>query len=305
MYTDSALANMENFNAAKVTTWSPIMNSAWLALLRTAEDAAEAQSFLAARPVHTVALRSFIRDNGLESPLNRGKFYGYRNAEGELEGVALIGHATLIEARTARSLAAFARKAQECTRTHLIMAEQERIEEFWGYYSEDGQQMRRACRELLFELHWPVEARAQVVGLRQATLTDLELVKPVQAQMAFEASGVNPMKSDPLGFTMRCARRIEQGRTWVLVEDGKLLFKADVISETPEVNYLEGIHVDEPERGQGLGLRCLSQLSRLLLRRTRSLCILVNERNTAAHSFYRQAGFKFQCNYDTIYLQQN
>ncbi|HEX8649925.1 MAG TPA: GNAT family N-acetyltransferase [Pyrinomonadaceae bacterium] len=304
MYTTSALVNMKNLNAAQVATWAPFANSAWIQVLRSSEDAAEAQSFLAARPIHTVTLRSFIRDNGLESPLNRGKFYGYRNAEGELEGVALIGHATLIEARTTRSLEAFARKAQQGTRAHMIMGEQERIEGFWNCYSDEGQKMRRACRELLFELHWPVEARNDVTGLRQATLADLDLVKPVQAQMAFEESGVNPMESDPIGFTMRCARRIEQGRTWVLVENGKLIFKAEVMSETPEVSYLEGIHVDEQERGQGLGLRCLSQLTRTLLRRTRSLCILVNEQNTAAHSFYRQAGFKFQCYYDTIYLQQ-
>ena len=302
MYPTSALAKMENFNAA-LARLSPAAADASTVLLLTAEDAAEAQRFLASRPIHTVALRGFISDNGLVSPLNRGKFYGYRNLEGQLEGVALIGHATLIEARTDRAMAAFARLAQQCTRTHMIMGEQDRMEEFWNYYSEEGQEMRRACRELLFELHWPVEAREEVRELRQATLADLDLVKPVQARMAFEESGVNPMKSDPVGFTMRCARRIEQGRTWVLVENGRLLFKADIISETPDVNYVEGIHVDEQERGQGLGLRCLSQLARTLLKRTRSLCILVNEENKAAHSFYRQAGFKFQGYYDTIYLQ--
>src|SRR5689334_2357107 len=68
-----------------------------LELLSSAKDKTEALTFLATRPVHTVALRGFIRDNGLESSRNRGKFYGYRNCEGQLEGVALIGHATLVE----------------------------------------------------------------------------------------------------------------------------------------------------------------------------------------------------------------
>ena len=304
MNTACALTKINQVDAA-LTRWSLVAGSDSTVLLHTAEDAAEALRFLASRPIHTVALRSFIRDNGLDSPLNRGKFYGYRNAEGQLEGVALIGHATLIETSTDRALEAFARRAQECTSTHMIMGEQERIKEFWGYYSEEGQEMRQACRELLFELHWPVEARREVHGLRLATLADLDFVAPVQAQMAFEESGVNPMEKDPTGFRMRCARRIEQGRTWVLVENGKLIFKAEIISETADVNYLEGIHVDTEERGKGLGLDCLSQLSRTLLRRTQSLCILVNEQNEAAHSFYRRAGFKFQCYYDTIYLQQS
>src|SRR5688500_516677 len=54
--------------------------------------------FLDQRPVHTVAMTSFIYDNGIESPLNRGTFYGYHDRYGDLEGVALIGHTTLVEA---------------------------------------------------------------------------------------------------------------------------------------------------------------------------------------------------------------
>ena len=39
----------------------------------------EVLNFLKVRPVHTVIMASFIRDNGMESPDNRGKFYAYRN----------------------------------------------------------------------------------------------------------------------------------------------------------------------------------------------------------------------------------
>ena len=268
------------------------------------EHEAEVLAFLATRPIHTVNMVGLIRDNGLVSPLNRGAFYACSNDEGRLEGVALIGHATLVEARTDRAMEALARKAQECTRTHFIMGEQERVEEFWNYYSKEGQQVRLACRELLFELRWPVEAREDVPGLRLATLDDLELVMPVQAQMAQDESGVNPLEKDPTGFRMRCARRIEQRRTWVLIEGGQLIFKAEVVADTSQVAYLEGIYVSIEERRKGYGLRCLSQLCRTLLWRAPSVCILVNERNTEAQTFYRKAGFKFQCLYDTIFLHQ-
>ena len=65
-------------------------------------DTQEVLDFLSIRPVHTVVMTSFINDNGIASELNRGKFYGYRNADGEIEGVALIGHSTLVEARSAK-----------------------------------------------------------------------------------------------------------------------------------------------------------------------------------------------------------
>ncbi|HEX8096822.1 MAG TPA: hypothetical protein VF507_02245, partial [Pyrinomonadaceae bacterium] len=78
----------------------------------TNEHKAEVLDFLAARPLHTVIMTGHIQDNGLESPNNRGTFYGCRNSAGRLEGVALIGHATLIEARTDEALRAFAKVAQ-------------------------------------------------------------------------------------------------------------------------------------------------------------------------------------------------
>lgn len=272
--------------------------------LLTSEHKTEALAFLAARPLHTVYLAGSILDNGVVSPLNRGSFYVYRNREGLLEGVALIGHSTLFEARSDEALAAFARLAQTCTQTHLLLGEMERVEHFWQRYAAGGQTPRTMCRELLLELRFPVEVQKPVRGLRQATLDDLALLMPVQAEMARSESGVNPLERDPRGFRLRYARRIEQGRVWVVVEDGRLNFKAEVISETPEVAYLEGIYVAPEQRGQGVGRRCLLQVSRNLLARTKVLTLLINEQNTKAVSFYLRAGFKLRTHYDTIFLQE-
>jgi len=262
----------------------------------------EVLEFLSERPIHTVAMVGFIHDNGLVSPLNRGTFYGCRNREGQLEGVALIGHATLLETTTDRAAEALAEMAQTCTTAHMIMGEKERINNFWGYYADAGQGMRHAGRELLFELKWPVEALAEVPDLRLATVADLELVVPVHAQMALDESGINPSERDPEGFRQRCARRIEQGRTWVWTETGEIIFKADVASDTSSVIYLEGVWTNAEHRSRGYGLRCMSQLARTLLSRTKSVCVLVNENNKQAHKLYQRAGYKLRAIYDTIFL---
>lgn len=280
---------------------SPDQNMVQVAELNASHER-EVMDFLARRPIHTVGMVGLIYDNGLVSRFNRGTFYGCRNLQGQLEGVALIGHATLMETTSDRALEALARIAQTCTTGHMIMGEKERINEFWDYYAEAGQHMRRACREILFELRWPVEARAEVPGLRLATAADLELIIPVQAEMAFDESGVNPLERDPEGFRQRCARRIEQGRTWISVEAGKLIFKADIVADTSSVIYLEGIWTRVEQRSKGFGLRCMSQLARLLLCRTQSICVLVNEKNTKAQNFYQRAGYKRRAVYDTIFL---
>lgn len=268
------------------------------------EHRAEVLAFLSERPLHTVYMTGCILDNGIISPLNRGSFYGYRNGEGQLEGVALIGHATLFETRSDEALIAFANLAQKSTRTHVLLGEMDKVVTFWSHYADGGQAPRLMCRELLFEQKFPVDVKKPVRGLRRATLRDLEMIMPVHAQMAFEESGVNPMEKDPNGFRLRCARRIEQGRVWVLIENGRLIFKADIMSDTSEVIYLEGIYVAPEERGNGIGLRCLSQLTRNLLARTKTVSLLVNEQNETASAFYLKAGFKLRAQYDTIFLQQ-
>ncbi len=262
----------------------------------------EVLEFLSHRPIHTVVMVGFIHDNGLVNPLNRGTFYGCRNREGQLEGVALIGHATLLETTTDRAVEALAEMAQTCTTANMIMGEKERINNFLEFYAADGQNMRHACRELLFELKWPVAALPEVPELRLATPADLELVVPVHAQMAFDESGINPFERDPEGFRQRCARRIEQGRTWVWTEAGEIIFKTDIASDTPSVIYLEGVWTNTEHRSQGYGLRCLSQLARTLLGRTQSVCVLVNENNKKAHTLYQRAGYKLRAIYDTIFL---
>jgi len=271
----------------------------------TEEDRNEVLAFLAERPTQTVCMTGFIRDNGLVSPHNRGTFYGCRNSEDRLEGVALIGHATLIEARTSRAMREFGLVAQTHTRTHMIMGEVDAVEEFWNYYADEGQEMRRACRELLFELRHAMDVPEETGEMRRANLGDLDQIVPVQAAMAELESGVNPIEVDPEGFRARCARRIEMGRVWVLEQDGKLVFKADVQADTPDVIYLEGVWVAPTERGKGIGRKCLRQLCRDLLTRAKSVCLLVNEESERAHIFYRMCNFKMRGVYDSIFLRQN
>src|SRR5260370_10048268 len=99
------------------------------------EDQTEALQFLAARPIHTVFMSSLIRDNGLTSPHNRGSFYACRDPKGNLEGIGLLGHATLVEARTEGALSAFASLLRNCFHAQLIRGEREPINQCWNLYA--------------------------------------------------------------------------------------------------------------------------------------------------------------------------
>jgi ribosomal protein S18 acetylase RimI-like enzyme len=266
---------------------------------------AEVMEFLAQRPLHTIILAGMVADNGLANPLNRGDFFACRNAAGELEGVALIGDFVLMEARTNRAVQEFAKVASYCTLTRMIMGESHVMDEFWSSYEPNTKKINRVCHERLLEAHGPIGATEPVTNLRVAMPEDLELLLPVHAQMALEESGTNPLERDPEGFRSRYLRRVVQKRTWVLIEDHKLIFKAEIISDTPGVAYLEGVWVNSEYRCHGVGTRCLVQLVRQLLstRSRASVCVFVNERNPAAIIFYERAGFKSREVHETFFLR--
>ncbi len=266
-------------------------------------DEAEVLEFLSARPIHTVFMAGLIRDNSLVSPQNRGSFYGARARSGQLEGVALIGHATMIEAHTEDSLAGFARVARHCHNAYLIRGEASSIQTFWQHFGGAGRDPRLICREQLFQRKTkPADADASV-ALRRAVISDIDKIMAVNSSMALEEGGISPLQRDPSGFRFRTARRIEKGRIWVMFEENRLVFKTDVVSETADVTYLEGVYVHPEERRKGHGLRCLTRLSDLLMDGSRSICLTVNEKNKGAIALYTKAGFELHSHYETIYLR--
>lgn len=267
------------------------------------ENLDEALAFLAIRPVHTVVMTSFINDNGIESSLNRGKFFGYRNAQGGLEGIALIGHTTLVEARSDEALRAlaFAARTSE-TPIHLIMSNGKAAESFWMHYSDGLRQPRLTCTELLFEVNFPFLVQESNWELRNAKIEELEQIAEAQAEVAFIESGVDPMEKDREGFLKRVARRIEQDRIFVVFDNGNLVFKADIIAETSDVIYLEGIYVSEKYRGKGVGSSCLSELSRGLLNRVQNICLLSNVSFKEAHKSFQKAGYKNTDQCSTLFV---
>jgi uncharacterized protein len=257
------------------------------------EDESEVLSFLSLRPVHTVVMKSFIIDNGIKSKLNRGEFYGYRNAAGNLEGVALIGHSTLVEARTDNAMLAFAITARRsATPIKLIMSDGEAAESFWKYFSVNSSEPRLRCTEELFELRFPFLVTKCTRELRFATLEELEPIAEAQAEVALLESGVDPMVSDREGFLKRVAKRIEQDRIFVVVENGALVFKADVVARTGDVAYLEGVYVHPDYRGQGIGSDCLREVGLRLLNDVQNVCLLSNVEFKSAHRSFMKAGFR-------------
>jgi len=129
-------------------------------------------------------------------------------------------------------------------------------------------------------------------GLRPAVTADLARLVPACAAAYLEELGVDPLARDPESFQWRTRVQIEEGRSWLWEEEGRILFKAEASAWTPSAVQLQQVWADVETRGHGYARRGLQDLCRLLLRDTPSVCLFVRPENVRAIRLYDAIGMQ-------------
>jgi RimJ/RimL family protein N-acetyltransferase len=137
-------------------------------------------------------------------------------------------------------------------------------------------------------------------GLRRATLDDLELLVPACAEAHREEIGIDPLRRDPEGFRWRTRAQIEEGRSWVWIEDGRIAFKAEASAWTPSAVQLQQVWVDPALRNRGYAKRAMRDLTRLLLERVPTVCLFVRPENDPALRVYEGIGMTRTITYRSL-----
>jgi uncharacterized protein len=127
-------------------------------------------------------------------------------------------------------------------------------------------------------------------GLRAARLDDLELLVPACAEAHREEIGIDPLLRDPEGFRWRTRAQIEEGRSWVWLEDGRIAFKAEASARTPSAVQLQQVWVDPELRNRGYAKRAMRDLCRGLLAQVPAVCLFVRPENAPAIRVYEGIG---------------
>jgi hypothetical protein len=96
--------------------------------------------------------------------------------------------------------------------------------------------------------------------------------------------------------------QIEEGRSWLWVEDGVILFKAEASAWTPDAVQLQQVWVDPTARRSRNGARGLSDLCLLLLERVPVVCLFVRAENVAAIRLYETIGMEHVLDYRSVLL---
>ena len=190
-------------------------------------------------------------------------------------------------------------KAAERSRSRMVIGEEHAVDALWAA-AADRMPPPREDRpgQPVYVLSVPPEPGDS--GLRPATERDLVRLLPACAAAHAEELGVDPLTRDPDGFHWRTREVIEEGRSWLWLEDDVILFKAEASAWTPGAVQLQQVWVDPAARRRGYGSRGLRDLCRLLLETTPCVTLFVRSDNTAAIGLYEAIGMRRTLSYRSI-----
>ncbi len=137
-------------------------------------------------------------------------------------------------------------------------------------------------------------------GLREARSQDLDLLLPACAATHREELGIDPLARDPESFLRRTVSQIQEGRSWLWVEDGTILFKAEASAWTSSAVQLQQVWVDPPVRNRRYAQRGMRDLCRRLLERTPAVCLFVRPENAPAIRVYEAIGMRRAGSYRSL-----
>ena len=129
--------------------------------------------------------------------------------------------------------------------------------------------------------------------VRRVRMEELDILWPACVAMFTEEVGVSPTIGDGgASYRARLQQLIRGGRAFARIEDGKVIFKAEIGAATPQACQVQGVWVRPEYRGQGIAA---PGMAAVVVESAQSIAPLVslyvNDFNTPARAAYRRAGF--------------
>jgi len=181
----------------------------------------------------------------------------------------------------------------------MIIGEQRAVDELWAAAGRSMPAPRDdRPGQPVYVLTEPPEPGE--TGLRRATTGDLDALVPACAAAHREEIGIDPLRYDPDGFRWRTKLQIDEGRSWVWIEGGVILFKAEASAWTPSAVQLQQVWVDPQARNRGHAQAGMRDLCRLLLERVPSVCLFVRPENAVALHVYEAIGMRRVSTYRSL-----
>ncbi len=252
-------------------------------------------------PIGSCMVAARVADHGIESNAIGGELWTRRGPDESLcyAGANLIplrGRLGDLYAFADAALTASRRCSSLVGRAELVMPMWQRLEPAWG--------PARDVRE-----HQPLMSLNTMPtcdidpDVRQVRPDEIDTYLVAAIDMFIGEVGVDPRIGDGgRGYRRRVASLIAAGRAWARFENGEVVFKAEVGSQSPAVSQIQGVWVHPERRGRGLGTAGTATLAAVIVGTGRIASLYVNDFNTVARATYDRIGFVEVGTFATVLL---
>ncbi len=183
-----------------------------------------------------------------------------------------------------------------------IVGDSKQVMNLWQYIKTFSQKPReiRETQPLLV-----IDEPALVAPdlfVNPVNLSDLETVLPACVSMFTEEVGVSPVvEVSEQTYRNRISEVINQRKMFARIENGQVIFKAEIGINTEKVCQVQGVWVPPHLRGRNLGKAGMARVVQLARQHFSPLVSLyVNDYNERARSVYKSVGFREHSTFATV-----
>ena len=233
-----------------------------------------------------------IRSTGLDPSRLGGQLWGY--TDGGALSAACYSGANLVPVQAGReAVAAFAARARmQGRRCSSIVGPAEAVGQLWSALAPfwgTPRDVRPVQPVLAMSAPSAIEPDPRV---RMVRSSELDVLMPACIAMFTEEVGVSPIGADGgAAYRARQADLIAAGRSFARIDNGKVIFKAEIGAVTPYACQVQGVWVPPEERGRGHAVHGMAAVVQAALRLAPVVTLYVNDFNAPARAAYRHVGF--------------
>jgi uncharacterized protein len=139
-------------------------------------------------------------------------------------------------------------------------------------------------------------------AVRRVRPEEFEVLYPACVEMFTEEVGVSPEAGGGRElYQTRVRQLISKGLAYARIEDGQVLFKAEIGAVTPHACQVQGVWVHPARRGEGISVPGMAAVAEMARHDVAPVVTLyVNAHNRAARRSYERVGFTQTCEFTTI-----
>ncbi|QKE84287.1 DUF4081 domain-containing GNAT family N-acetyltransferase [Arthrobacter sp. NEB 688] len=235
-----------------------------------------------------------------------GSVLGLRE-EGELRSLCWASANVVPVGTTPADQPAFAERLRRWRgRAASVFGPREEVEGLWGHLEPHwGTPRAVRAHQPLLAAHQPPSALGVALDerVRPARASEVDLVLPAAEHMFTAEIGYRPYTGSSRGYRASIAALVARGHTYVVVEDGEVVFKTDIGSIALGCAQLQGVWVAPRLRGQGHAVPMLAAvLEQVMAGQAPLVSLYVNDFNRAARATYERLGFNEVGEFSTVLL---